>query len=382
MAESDRPVLLVVHRQEAAVLRVEDEQQPVEQDQRRVPHLAQRGVAGLGGDGADERREHLAEHDLRQVAGDPLLEETAALEGAVEDVLPVGVAPVEGVPPEEQHEERESVVDLFGGRCEERRRPGEHRLEIHLEEVVRDRPGVRVVEPPAGAVRQDSPAEPAPGHHPRLREIAEHLGGGSDPMPARGAVEVEAPALRFDEADAGGIAARLLPDAERLGLVGLAGEEDAVGDVAVSVKAQVLLAERRRPPQRVEHLPDELVLGDCLVRVLARGECAPDVAEAGGDPGGEVRPCLLPLGKFADGLGEELAGEEAAGDGSRRVHAERGARVKKVWGPLVSVNWARGPIPIWGRQRIYQRRFRGTESSWRWPLLAASSCAWGERSEL
>ena len=54
------------------------------------------------------------------------------------------------------------------------------------------------------------------------------------------------------------------------------------------------------------------------------GKRAPDVAEAGGDPGGEVRPCLLPLGKFADRLGEELAGEEAAGDGSRRVHAERG----------------------------------------------------------
>ena len=258
--------------------------------------------------------------------------------------LPVGVAPVEGVPPEEQHEQRERVGGLFRGRCEEGRRPGERRLEVHLEELVGDRAGVRVVEPPAGAVRQDPPAEPAAGDHARLREIAEHLGGGGDPVRARGAVEVEPPALRLDEADAGGVAVRLLVDAERLGLVGVAREEEAVRDVVMPAQAEVLLAEGGGPPQRPEHLPDELVLGDRLVRILARGERGPDVAEAGGDPGGEVRPRLLPLGQLADGLGEELAGEEAAGDAPGRVHAGRGAGIKKVREPPVLGDAAPGPV--------------------------------------
>ena len=348
VAEADRPVLLVVHRQQAAVLGVEDEQQPVEQDQRRVPHLAERGVAGAGGDGADERREHLAEDDFREVGGDLLFEEPAAFEGAVEDVLPVGVAPVEGVAPEEEDEEGEGVGGLLGGGREERRRPAERRFEVHLEELVGDRAGVGVVEPPAGAVREDAPAEPTAGDDARLGEVAEHLGGGGDAVGAGGAVEVEAPALGLDEADAGGVAVRLVADAERLGLVGVGGVEDAVGDVAVSVEAEVLLAEGGGPAEGGEDLPDELVFGDGFVRVVAGGEGGADVVQAGGDAGGEVLPRLLPLGELADGLGEELAGEEAAGDGSRRVHAGRGAGVKKVRGPPVGVGRARGPVPALG----------------------------------
>ena len=143
--------------------------------------------------------------------------------------------------------------------------------------------------------------------------------------------------LGLDQTDAAGVSVSRLLDSKSLDLVGLGSEEQAVRDVVVPTQAEVLLAKGCIPPERAEHLPDEFVLGDRFAHALPRREAAPDVTETRADLGGQIRPCLIPFRKIANGLGEELTGEEAAAKRPFRVHAGRGAKVKNV-------GWASPPF--------------------------------------
>ena len=175
-----QPVVVVagvVDGEQAPVLGVEQEEQPVEEDQRRLARLREirplRVREGLHELGEDPLEDHAGEvlRDLLLVApslGQGRLDERAAL------------ARDERLAAEEQVEGAQGVriVGL------------EDRFQIGFEVAAGAGPGAVVVEPPDAAVAEDAPAQPSVRDRLRRRQVAQDLAVGRAPL--HGVVRVAA----------------------------------------------------------------------------------------------------------------------------------------------------------------------------------------------
>ena len=322
-------VARVADGQQVAVLGVEDEEQAVEQDQRGLAHLRQRRVRRGGGDGAGELREDPLEDLGGEIAGDALLVEAAFVDGVtVKARRPFRVGQ-EGRAPERQREDLEPVAAGFrrgGEQVAARRRGVEERRQIELEELLGDGARALPVEPPAGAVGEDAPAQRAFRQVLHPPQVAEHLGRGRGflAVPARAAVERAPPALGFDQRRAQPVALPLLGQGVGAGLRVFVGEQQAVRHVGAAAGAQVLLPQTLRPAEACEHGPDQVVLGLPLVGRALDGEAREERAEVAFE-GGERRVVeRLPVRRFGDGDAQEVVGEQAAA--GKVLHTRSGGR--------------------------------------------------------
>ena len=158
-------VALVADRQQVAVLGIEDEQQPVEQDQRGLAHFEQGRLRRGSGDRTGELGEDLTEDQLGEIGGNALLVEATFLDGALMEGPLVYRAGQEGLAPEDQREELEAVAPfrivegeeavVVAGEVEDRR-------EIDLEKLLGHRARALIIEPPARAVGESAPLRSLP----------------------------------------------------------------------------------------------------------------------------------------------------------------------------------------------------------------------------
>ena len=265
-------VARIPDRQQIAILGIEDEQEPVEQDQRGLPRVRQRGVRGGIGDGAGEVRKHLSEDETGQARGDPLPVKTAFVHRApMKRAIVVG-AGQEARPPEH---EREHLQPMAARRLVEREQAfvvagkAEDRREIDLEELLGDGKRALPVETPPRAVGEDSPADPARRQVVHAAKVAEHLGGRRRlrllAAPSRPAIERAKPALRFDDGETEPVAPPFADDAVGAALRRVVGEQQPIGNVLATARRKVLLTQARGPPESFENRPDQVFLGLALV---------------------------------------------------------------------------------------------------------------------
>ena len=109
----------VADGQQIAILGIEDEEKPVEQQQGGLAHLRQRRVRLSRGDRTCELRKDLAEDQIGEVSGNALFVETAFFDGALMEGARVGCAWQEGLAPEDQREHLEPVAALRLGEGEQ-----------------------------------------------------------------------------------------------------------------------------------------------------------------------------------------------------------------------------------------------------------------------
>ena len=221
-------VAAVAYRQEIAVFGVKHEEKPVEQDQRCVAHFGQRGFGICLGQCPNKVREDLLEDQDGQAAGDPFLMEASFLDRPLVKRSLVRRVGKEGIPPEHQPEHPEPVSPDIGrdGVVAIARHP-ENRRQIKLEELFGDRARARVVQTPAGAVRQNAPPELAGGLVVDAAEVAQHLrrGRGLLAPPPGATVQRSKPPFRFHDREAVLVALPLLGEAVRPVLRGAVGEQ-------------------------------------------------------------------------------------------------------------------------------------------------------------
>ena len=181
LPKADVGVGVVTHGQQVAVFGVEDEQQAVEQHQGGVAHCRQIGLRRGPRDGAGEVREDLLKNNLRQILGDAPLEIAALLQGAFVQVAAGGVAVGEGAAVEEQGEQLQGVA-AFVRACLEQAivvaGQAQRRRQVDFQKLVGHRPRPLPVQPPLGAVGEDSPTQAAVGQVVRPAQVAEHLRRG------------------------------------------------------------------------------------------------------------------------------------------------------------------------------------------------------------
>ncbi len=333
-----QPVVVVagvVDGEQAPVLGVEQEEQPVEEDQRRLPRLREirplRVREGCHELGEDPLEDHAGEvlRDLLLVApslGQGRLDERAAL------------ARDERLAAEEQVEGAQGVriVGL------------EDRRQIGFEVAAGAGPGAVVVEPPDAAVCEDAPAQPPVRDRLRRRQVAQDLAVGRAPLygVVRVAVverQAEALALldqqRVPEAFLGMAAAGGAP------LLLGAGEEQEVGDVLVAGRA--LLRQVVVPAQQLQERADQLLLGDRLVGVRVAAECVEAVDHGAREVGEGLRlfDRLPPFGRRPDAVAEEVLGEELPWHGGHPA-ALGGAAIEFAASTLTDGGITHPPRPV------------------------------------
>ena len=314
-AQADLGVARVVHGQQAAVLGIEDEQQPVQQHERGVAHLGQGRVWRRGGDCTGQVGEDLLEHQLRQVGGDALLEIARPLYGALMQRAPVRGVRQKGGTPEEHGEElaRATAVGFGEG---ERRIVGagqaEHRGQVDLEELFGDRARALMIQSPLRAVGQHAPAQPAVGEVVGAAQIAQHLRGWGQGFPAApgGAVERAAPAFRLYQRRADGVPRRPFGQSDGAGLGRGVREQQAVRHIGTARGTQLLLAQAGVPAEMEQDGPDQVVFGLALIGRAAGREPGQDVARRGREIVQRRGVERLPLRQFVDRRGEKIFGEQ------------------------------------------------------------------------
>ncbi len=243
LAQSVVVVACVVDRQQAPVLGVEDEEQPVEEYQRGLPDLGEAG-AGCVGQRLYQVGKDTLEYYAGEVLGDLLLVTPALgyrlLEERGRRARPEG----ERLPPEEQEEGPQGVVIVAV----------EYGLEIGLVVAAGPGPGAVIVKAPEASVRQDTPADAPVGGDLSGREVAQDLAVGRArldsvrPVPG---VERQAEALALLNDGGVPVAVGRVRPAGGAGLRLGVGEQQVVGDVLVTVRA--LLGQVVRPPKQLEH---------------------------------------------------------------------------------------------------------------------------------
>ena len=238
-------------------------------------------------------------------------------------------APVRGggqkrVPTEEKDEHRQPVA-AFGGIEREQALvvsgDVENRSEIDLAELLRDRAGTLVVEPPPRAVGEDAPAESSGCEVIDATEVPEHLRGGSGLGVQVGApVERKHPGLGLDDGEPQLVALPFLPEIVGAVLRRLVGEQQAVRYVIEAPRGEVLLAQARRPSEAGQDRPDQIVLGLALVRRLRGRKPVEDLSQRLLDAVERGVREELPLVEFSDGGPEKVGREQSAVEG---VHGSR-----------------------------------------------------------
>ena len=306
----------VAHREQFTVLGVEDEQEPVEERQGRVPHLRQRRVGSGGGDGAGEIGENAVEDQLRQARGDALLVVRPLVDGPLMERPGIRGAREEGVAPEDQDEQTQHMTAVRLGEGEQPLVAAwhvEHGGEIDLEELLRNGTRSRMVEPPAPAVGEDAPAAAARRQVVHSPQVTQHLRGRRGARASVGtAVERQGPTFRLDDGETQPIASPLFVDAVGAALGRLIRKEQAVGYILRTLRRQVLLAQARRPPQPRQHGPDQVVLGLALVRPGSGREAVEERPQVALDPVDGRVVERAPLVEPGDGIGEEITREQRA----------------------------------------------------------------------
>ena len=325
-------VARVPHREKTAILGVEEEQEAVERDQRRLAHFGQRRGGRGGGDGPGERRKHPLENQPRDVRGDPLLVEPSLVDGAPVESARIRRAGQESLAPEDKREDLEPMAALVVG---EALCAGE-RGEIELEELFRHRARALMVEAPDRAVGKDAPAQLAARYVIDAAEIAEHLRRGRRFRPVRfGApVERQAPALRLDDGDAVFVTPPRFGEPVGAALCRVVGEQQPVGHISAPARRKVLLAQTDGPAQALEHRPDKVVLGLRLVglrRAREPREQRLDIARK------RLQRAIVeraPFRRRHDRIAQEIPGEQAAAKGPRIVHAPASPIARRPRAPL------------------------------------------------
>ena len=167
----------VIDREQVAVFGVKDEQQPVEKDQRRVPHVLQRGWHAIS-DRARQQRVDILEHEVRQVGRDTLFVELSLFEGADVESPRIGRRRQERLPAKHQREHAKGVAPLARIELKEPvAMPGnaENGGKVEFAELLGHRPRAGIVKAPLAAVRKDAPAQVAGRKIVNAPQIAEHL---------------------------------------------------------------------------------------------------------------------------------------------------------------------------------------------------------------
>ena len=164
---------MVPNRQKIAVSCIEDEQQPVEKEQGRVPDFMFRRFGRFPGDCCSKAREHTVEDQLRKTAGHALLFELSLLDDALVKCSPFRVGK-KGIPPEGEEERLEPVtLQLVIHRI--LTVLVENRSEIDLEELFGDRSRPCNIEAPLTTIGQDAPAQLSSCHIIGASDVAQHL---------------------------------------------------------------------------------------------------------------------------------------------------------------------------------------------------------------
>ena len=205
--------------------------------------------------------------------------------------------------------------------------------EVDLEELLGDRAGALVVEPPARAVREDPPAQGSGREVVHAPQVAEHLGRGSHSLrcaAAGAAVERLQPALGFDHRQSKLVAPPLLGKGIRTILHRLVGEQQPVGNVLPTLGGQVLLAEARVPPEEVEDRPDQILFGLALVGGPRDGKTFEQRPERSTETVDNFVVERQPIRRPNSGFIQEIAGEQAPlehfSDAHARTTPEPGSR--------------------------------------------------------
>ena len=233
LPEADVGVGVVAHGQQVAVFGVEDEQQAVEQHQGGLPHLLKLSPGRRLGDGLGQVGENLLKNDLRQILGDAPLEIAALLQGAFVQVAAGGVAVGEGAAVEEQGEQLQGVAALVRACLEQAfvvAGQAQRRRQVDAEELVGHGTRSLPIQPPLGAIGEDSPAQAAIGQVIRPAQVAEHLRRGRQGFAASpgGAVQGPQPALGLHQRGADGVAGRPLRHPQGAALCGLVRKQQAI----------------------------------------------------------------------------------------------------------------------------------------------------------
>ena len=248
-------VASVVYGQQAAVLGVEHEQQPVEEHQRRLADLGE-VAAAAGRQRLREAGKGALEHDAREVLCYPLFVAPPLLQRALQESLR-GAGPLdEGVAAEQQVERAQLVLVVAL----------EGIGEIDLEVAGCAGTGPPVVETPRAAVGEDSPAGAAVGKVFRRRKVAQDL-AVRRPCPDHvvlvAGVERQAEPLALLYCQRVGVASIRVASGRGAGLGVRVGEQQQIGDVLVAGRA--LLWQVVGPSEQLQHGADKLLLGDGFV---------------------------------------------------------------------------------------------------------------------
>ena len=229
----------------------------------------------------------------------------------------------EGIPPEHQPEHPEPVSPDIGrdGVVAIARHP-ENRRQIKLEELFGDRARARVVQTPAGAVRQNAPPELAGGLVVDAAEVAQHLrrGRGLLAPPPGATVQRSKPPFRFHDREAVLVALPLLGEAVRPVLRGAVGEQQSVRHVFASARREVLLPEAGCPAEPRQHRPDQVILGLALVGRQSRRKAVEQATQRGLEVCESLVGQVPPVRKLSDRFSKEVLGEQAPLEGPDHRH--------------------------------------------------------------
>ena len=248
----------VVDGEKPPVLGVEHEQQSIQEDQRGLAYPRQL-FPGLGCQGLHELREDPLEDHARKVLRDLLVVATTLHEGVFEEGGRRAFLEDERFAPEQQVEEAQMVFSAGL----------QHAAQVGLEVAGGARPGAVVVETPHAAAGQNPPPYPALRLDLRRRQVPEYLAvrrPGPAPVLTVPGIESQAEPLALFHHD--GVPVSCFADASRgcpLLRIGVR-EQQKVRDVLVACRA--LLWQVVRPPQKLQHRADQLLLGHRLVRVI------------------------------------------------------------------------------------------------------------------
>ena len=195
--------------------------------------------------------------------------------------------------------------------------------EIDLEELLGDRPGTLIVEPPPCAVGEKAPAEIAGCEIVDPAQIAQHLGGWRRlfAVLAGAAVERAQPALGLDDREAEPVALPVLGKAVGPVLRGHVREQQTVRHVLPAGCAQILLLQACRPAEPLEDRPDQIVFGLTLVGGNRRLESHRRSSAVRLRDRRAQRRRSRANPSLGNGVAQEIVGEEAALESGVEAHA-------------------------------------------------------------
>ena len=329
-------VARVAHRQQVAVFGIEQEQQAVQQDQRRFAHLVEvlarvlaalelavahvllDGVQIAAGQRLGQLRKDLLEHTGAEVLRNLLFVQPSLAERIGMERL-IGVVPrlgQKGGAAEELEEQLQAVSRWQFIEFALRPRYVQQRGEVDLEELFGTRAGVLPVQPPDHAVGQQAPLDAAVGDDVDAAQVAQHLRrrrARIERIDGFTAIERTAPAFGLEDRKAVAIAPVVLRFGYRTRLGCRVREQEAIGHVFAMLRRQVHLRQRVIcPAQFGQHPFDDQLFGLRLVDRRGRIERRVD----GGKRVAETIACVvtqgLPRRRLLNTALEEVLGEKLA----------------------------------------------------------------------